>query len=154
MKRFQPPVEPLSPDAPRLLTDESRLYLLESARWALILSIIGFVFSGIMILTGIITIFARDFLSAALGDPGTTVGFVSGFMNIVAGGLYLFPSFKLRTYSHAVPKALNTGSPAELSVALGCVKSVFKFYGLMTVGFIVFYLLVMLVTLLMSFLRI
>jgi hypothetical protein len=123
------------------VSEDVRSYLYETAKWTKFLSIVGFVFAGMTAIGA--------FGAGAVLDSVSAVTPNSPLMKIGAAGLtvmYLliavfifYPSYLLYRFSAATNQAVLFADQPSLSVAMGKMKSYFKFYGIVTIIFIAFY---------------
>lgn len=132
--------QPISPDL--ILDDVAIDYLKESAKWTKIISIIGFVLIGLLVIGGL---FASSFMSSLPGEQFAYlpkgIGFFYGAMYIVIGVIYIFPTLYLFNYSKNLKSAIATNNSEELSKAFGNLKSLFKFIGIFALIMIGIYVL-------------
>jgi hypothetical protein len=132
---------------------ESNAYLSETAKWTKYLSILGFVFCGLIVLA---SIFAGSFMSGLFlnrysGNMGS--GTAAGISTATGIGitlvyslfalLYFFPSLYLFNFSSKMQVALRNNDQAQLNLSFKNLKSCFKFWGILTIVIIGFYLLVL-----------
>jgi hypothetical protein len=115
-------------------TDEALLnYINNSLRatrpWAKLLAIIGFIFVGITIITGIAMTVGKNFLPASAKSPPLLA---TGMINIPLSILYLVPSIWLYKYASAIRRFLEGDGAIELGNALAYQKSFWKFVGITT----------------------
>ena len=114
----------------------------ETAKWSKFLSIIGFIGSGLMVIIGL---FASAVMSSMFNTYGSGAGGFSsitfGIMYVLMGALYFVPSLYLYNYSNKMKLALATSNAVELEEAFLNQKSLFKFWGVLTIVIISFYLL-------------
>ena len=133
-----------------LQVDQQRIsYLSETARWAKFLSIVGFVFSALLVIFSlffgsIISIFSKlgsnsdSFGSSAVMSYysyGITIAY------IIIALLYFFPCLYLFNFSSKMQTALRNNDQINLNAAFGNLKSCFKFVGILTIVVLSFYLL-------------
>lgn len=126
------------------ITQEGAQYLNETARWGKILAVVGFIFSGLIMLAGIMVMFLGRSFTEALGPGGGAIGAMAGFIYLVLGAIYIYPSLKLLRFSNAIPEGLRSGDQQIVTMALQNLKSVFKFWGLLTLILIGIYGLIIL----------
>ncbi|MET1054314.1 MAG: DUF5362 family protein [Pedobacter sp.] len=138
-------IDPVSPQEDEVealwVSEDVRSYLYETAKWTKFLSIVGFVFAGMTAIGA--------FGAGAVLDTVSSVTPNSPLMKIGAAGLtimYLlialfifYPSYLLFKFSAATNQAVLFADQPSLSVAMGKMKSYFKFYGIVTIIFIAFY---------------
>lgn len=113
-------------------------YLLISAKWGKFLSIIGFVGCGIMILIGV---FFSSFMASnsmqfsKLPFPAAMIGVIY----VVIAALMFFPCIFLFKFSVKMKDAILTASQENFEIGLENMKSMFKFYGILTLIVLGFY---------------
>jgi len=133
------------------IDQQSISYLGETARWARFLSIVGFVLCGVMVIYAffvgrLFSTFPRssgsaDALSSVMGFGGA---FFSVFFIVIAL-LYFFPCLYLFNFAGKMQMALRNNDQTTLNASLGNLKSCFKFVGILTIVFLSFYLLAIIV---------
>src|ERR1022692_2663210 len=111
---------------------QSSAYLGETAKWAKFLSILGFVFCGLIL---IIAIFFGSFFSTAFSGKyggvgmGAAAGAASGlfiFVYVCIALLYFFPCLYLFNFSNKMQIALKNNDQGQLSLSFKNLKSCFK----------------------------
>lgn len=107
-------------------------YLLETAKWAKFLAIMGFVSIGLIVLAGF-------FLGTSVGSLGVAKSGLSVFSGIAVAGLYLLialfyfiPCWYLYKMSQKMNLAIHTQNEDELTWAFENQKKLFKFMGVIT----------------------
>lgn len=132
------------------LNDLAVAALRESAKWCLFLSIVGFIFIGLMVVAGAFMSVAMSAMPAdpyggAMGPMGAVpfnaIKSYIGIFYIVLAVLYFFPVYYLYKYADGSKKALESGNEEVLSNALVNLKSHHKFLGIMTIIMISLYIL-------------
>lgn len=122
------------------LTDASRGFLLETAKWGKFLAIVGFVLTGLMVLFGL---FFSSFMANLPGmadNPAMPMG--AGFMGGIyaaMGAIYFFPSWYLFKFATRTKTAMAAYSTDMLTEGLENLKSVYKFWGIFTAIFVGIY---------------
>ncbi len=117
--------------------------LRESAKWTMFLSIVGFIFIGLMLLGGV---FMTITLSAIPDEPafgaynpyGSFKNYI-GIIYLVMAAVYFFPILYLYKYSKNAKEALNFNNSEVLAEALVNLKSHHKFLGIMTIVVLALY---------------
>ena len=119
------------------IDEQSRAFLLETCRWGKLLSVLGIIFSVLMILGGL----AFMALGTAFSDMSSMKGFgpAVGVIYLVLGALYLYPSWKLMRFSSDMAAGLNRGEQELVTSAFGSLKSSFRFWGISTLVIIGLY---------------
>lgn len=120
----------------------SRTHLKEAARWAKFLAIVGFIISGLIILTGL---FFRYFTSALSREYDGSTGFSEDmgvfivFIYIGGALLYFFPCLFLYQFAARMKTALQSDSQDTLNASFQSLKKMFRFVGILTIIFLSFY---------------
>jgi len=127
------------------LTEQSLGYLKETAKWAKFLSIVALVFIGLMVL---VVLFAGSTMSSLYGEMSGMgaaggVGMMIYFLFIM--GIYVYPIIKLFQFSKKCKLAIDTSSTDLMTEALGNLKSVYKFMGILMAIFLGIYALMFLI---------
>ncbi|WOD43603.1 DUF5362 family protein [Hwangdonia lutea] len=121
--------------------------LKETSSWSYLLSIIGFIGIGLMVIAGI-------FLGAMMGantfgssNPNNAMGFSMGYFGLIYVGMgliYFFPVLYLFNFSRMMKKALSTTNKADLKSAFTNLKSHYKFMDIFAIVIISIYVLMFL----------
>lgn len=130
------------------LSDQSKNYLSETAKWAKFIAIIGFIGIGVMILIGInmgALIGSMANASEELGGWGTGFSALISVFYIGIAILYLYPVLKLYQFADRTKKALAGNSSETMSLAFESQKSMFKFMGIMTIAVLGLYVILLLI---------
>lgn len=110
------------------ISDDAKTFILETARWAKFLAIVGFVFLGLMLIAA----FPMMVLGAAL--PGmATSGAGAGLLYLLMVVLYFFPTYYLYSFSNKVKVGLMNSNQTELDAGFENLKSTFKFMGILMI---------------------
>jgi len=112
------------------LNQQANNFLLETAKWATFLAIVGFITIGFMII-----------LSFSIGTilsqvPETTMGISPQFFSffyLIFAGVYFIPVFYLYQFGSKTKKALIDNDTDLLAFGLKKLKSHYKFLGLVTI---------------------
>jgi hypothetical protein len=126
------------------VSEDMRSYIYDMAKWAKFLAIVGFVFCAMIVLSAFSTSAMMAGLAASSpGNPMLALG-ASGLMIIylLIGLLQFYPSFLLYKFSTAAMQAVLFGDQEGLNLAMGKLKSFFKFFGILTIVFLLFYILI------------
>ena len=131
-----------------VLPPEALAYLRESGRWASFLSVMGFIFCGIFL---IIALFIGTFFSyVARVSPGYS-GFPQGGFGIISvfyiglDVLYFFFPFYLYRFADRIKKGVVFNDSFNVTEALSNLKSFFKLWGIVTIVFVGFYALMLII---------
>ncbi|MGM9478723.1 hypothetical protein ACS5PU_20025 [Pedobacter sp. GSP4] len=131
-----------------VVTEEMRSYLYDITKWARFLSIVGFVFAALLILV------ALSIPSIIAGNPGLAKQFaplgqggsiVLTIIYLLLGLFYFYPSILLFRVANRGKQGVLFGDQESLDVAVLSLKSLFKFWGIMTIAVIVGYFLLVFV---------
>jgi hypothetical protein len=120
---------------PELTLSETAIdYLTETSKWTKFLSIVGFVFTGLVVLMGVFAGSLMSFLpTGPMGNMSQGMGALFGGIYILMGLLYFFPSWYLFKFSQKLQLALATSNDEELNTAFSNQKSFYKFYGIFVI---------------------
>jgi hypothetical protein len=124
------------------ITNESASFLLTAAKWGKFLAILGFVFTGLMILAGIFMSFALGMLPeemAPLNLPFSARIF--SVIYIIIAGIYIVPVISLNSFCNNVIKAVNLSSTEYLTKSIRNLKRLFVFIGVSTIVILSIYIL-------------
>ncbi len=115
------------------LTHEAEGYLIETSKWARFLSVIGFIFTGMIIIAGLGLALSSGFIGMGVAGVGM------GVFYLLLGVFYLMPTLFLFRFADGISNAMKTGSETELTKGFGNLKSCFKFMGIFTIVGIALY---------------
>ena len=115
-------------------------FLFETIKWGKFLAILGFVFTGLIAIIGIIVMASGSALSQIPGLPHG-MGFGIGVFYMLLSLLYYFPSRFIYNFSSHIKVALFTKDQEVLTLGFENLKSNFKFWGITAIAMIVFYIL-------------
>lgn len=117
------------------MNDYMKGFILEIAKWAKFLSILGFVGIGLMFLAAIVMMVAgaalSDFSSEYSASP-IGAGMV-GFIYIIMAVLYFFPVFYLFKSAVGLKKGIIQNDEMSLTDGFQNLKSHYKFIGIMMI---------------------
>lgn len=115
------------------ITNASRNFLDEIAKWAKFLSILGFVLVGVLL---VFAFFATPIFEIAMekqtGTPNS-LGFTMLITNLGLAIIYFFPVYYLLQFSNKMKKALVEKNEDTLAKAFEMLKSHYKFIGVFTI---------------------
>ncbi|WP_205860272.1 DUF5362 family protein [Polaribacter sp. 20A6] len=115
------------------ITNASKNFLKETAKWAKFLSIIGFILIAIML---VFAVFATTiFELASKMKPGMpeSLGLTMTVTYLVLAIIYFFPVYYLLQFSNKMKTALSTKNDETLAKAFEMLKSHYKFIGVFTI---------------------
>lgn len=118
-----------------VVSEDMRSYLYDIAKWANFLAIVGFVITGLLIVTSF-TIGAAMSTNPELSKLLSTsalspIGFTL-FCLAYAFAVF-YPSLLLFKYSSKAKQGVLYGEQASLDEAFGKMKSLFKYWGIITI---------------------
>ncbi|MGJ8744143.1 DUF5362 family protein [Polaribacter sp.] len=126
------------------LTNASKSFLRETAKWAKFLSIIGFIGIGLLLIGSFFIGSLYENLPQTAGLPFNLGIFMTIFYIIIAL-IYFFPVYYLFQFSKKMKMALLTKNDDTLADAFEVLKSHYKFLGVFTIIIISIYLLIFIV---------
>lgn len=115
------------------LTEVSSGFLLETAKWAKFLSILGFIGTGFMVLGAF---FIGSVFSSLPGAASAAMPFGGGVMTVVyllMAAFYFFPTLYLYRFATKTKSAILGYNTEMLTEGLENLKSVFKFWGIFSI---------------------
>jgi len=124
------------------LSDQAKSFLLSTAKWAYFFSILGFISIGLTVL-GAFSMGA--IMSTAIADANPEMGFMgSGFIMVfylLFAALFFLPMLYQFQFASKTQEAIRRNDEAKMTEAFGKLKAYYKFYGILTIIFIAFYIL-------------
>lgn len=126
-----------------LLLDDAQYYLQKSGEWARFLGIMGFIGSGLLVITSFFigAIFASMSVYQASPYPAG-MGGIMGFMYILIAVFYFFLSLYLYKFGNKVKQGILYSDTIQVSAGLKNLKSFFKLLGITTIVIIALYALI------------
>ena len=124
------------------ITEDIRSFIYESSKWTKFLAIVGFVFTGFMILISLSAGSIMSSMNSIAGAQNPYAAMGTGFLTVlflVTAAIYFYPSFILFKFSNAAKQAVLYGDQDSLSIAMGKLKSFFKFWGILLIVLLGFY---------------
>jgi len=127
------------------LTTSAKSFLLETAKWAKFLAIVGFVMIGIMVIAAFSmgALFSSMSSMSEFGELPAGLG--GGFFTVIyliMALLYFFPTLYLYRFATKTKSALESSSSDQLSGGIENLKSTFKFMGILMIILLGFYALI------------
>jgi len=128
-----------------VLNQETKAYLTETAKWAKLLAIVGFVMLVIMILASLaMGAFMGTMMSSTMADSGGGLAGALGggalsFMYIIIAIIYYFPLMYLYKFATRMKTALASNDQASLNESIKNLKSCYKFLGIFTLVTVIIY---------------
>jgi hypothetical protein len=113
-------------------TPNSVGYLGEMRRWTLFLSVIGFIFIGLVV---VMSLFTGGMMRAILPMGGLLVT----ILMLILALIYFFPIYFLFKFSAVSKEAIGTNDSLKLEEATRYLKRFFKYIGIMTIVLLCIY---------------
>jgi hypothetical protein len=122
------------------------LHLNEIRKWTNFLSILGFIAFGLLLLFGIIMLFASSFTSSYAYNPYSFLGSWIGIAYIIVAAVYFFPIFYLFRFSSFAKQSMlkinmDGNSNVMMARAIDYLKKHFRFVGIFTIIILSMYVL-------------
>ncbi|MDP4209759.1 MAG: DUF5362 family protein [Bacteroidota bacterium] len=121
------------------LSGNTKDFLTEITKWAFFLSIIGFIITGLLLISGFIGI-------ASLWSNNSIpvfAGIILGIFNILIAVIYLLPVLYLYRFSTIARNAIKLGNSEEMEMAFKNLKRHYRFIGILTLVILGIYVLSM-----------
>lgn len=129
-----------TPQVALTVTEEMRSHFYEMAKWAKFLGIVGFIMTGLLVIGALA---AGATMSALSRFGGGQFAALSGgaftFVFMLYAVLIFYPSLLMYQYSSGAKSGVLYGEQFNLTNAIGKLKSLFKFWGIVTIIFISMY---------------
>lgn len=127
------------------IDDEANYNLLELAKWARFLGIIGYVFLGLMVVASFIFMFAFSELSSGVMTATAII-----LVYLVIAGLYFYPVYALYKSGKEIKSGLLSSDQIEFNRGLQYLKNCFKYMGILTIVILSFYAIALIIGLISS----
>ncbi len=115
-------------------SDNAIKYLKTGAGWAKFIAIVGFVFTGLIVLGGLISGVFFAFMGNQMGMSGFPFPpFIFGFIYLIIAIIYFFPTFYLFKFATKAQDAIRMLDSNNIEASLLNLKSFFKFSGIMII---------------------
>ncbi|MDQ1139640.1 DUF5362 family protein [Pedobacter agri] len=127
-----------------VVTEDMRSYLYDITKWAKFLSVVGFVISVFIIVAAFsipALVNSNPALATQMGQLGTSGATIITVIYFVMGLLLFYPSILLNRVANKGKQGVLFGDQENLNQAISNLKSLFKFWGIVTIAIIVFYFL-------------
>lgn len=112
------------------LEDEGINYLNQISKWSKFLSIVGFIFIGLVLIIGVVLgIFMRSGSDVIPGFDGLFIAVIY----IALGLIYVYPVLRLYQFSINAKVAIEEEDTTKLTHSFGRLKSVFRFIGILMI---------------------
>ncbi len=124
-------------------------YLRQAGKWAGFLGIIGFIFTGIILLAaffvGTSNLLFTRFQDSASVFSSAGVGAAMSLVYVLFALLYFFLSLFLFQFGSRIKKGLLIGDSNQVSSALGKLKAFFRLWGVLTIIGLCLYALIIII---------
>lgn len=127
-----------------VVTEAMRSYFYDMAKWANFLAVVGFVFTGFVIIGAFTvgsTIGSNPEMAKMLGALGSMGSLAFTAFCLVYAFAIFYPSILLFKYSTKAKIGILYGEQTSLEEAFSKLKSLFKYWGVIVIIFIVLYVL-------------
>ncbi|WP_341226200.1 DUF5362 family protein [uncultured Arcticibacterium sp.] len=123
------------------LSEDGKQDLLESAKWAKFLAIVGFVGSALLVVfaLGLSTIMSFLPNGEHFESLGPSYFLGMAFIYVVMAVIYFFPCLYLFRFSKSTKEAILKEDNKQLHLALFNMRKMFKFVGVMTLTMLIIY---------------
>ena len=139
------------------LTLQAQSYLTEAAKWGKFLAIMGFILCGFMV---ILSFFIPVYISqmapySVMPSTAFTAGMKVGMtiVYLLVALLFFFPCLYLYKFSTKMQVATKNVSQENFDESLMNLKSMFKFYAILTIIMLSFYALVFIIAIIAAAMR-
>lgn len=129
--------------------DVAKSSFLEMARWTKFLAILGFIFLGLMLIGCVffgVAVSNMPIYGSMLGGSNAT-GIMIVYFVIIAG-INFYPIYALLKYSTSIRTALAANDKTKFNEAIGYLKSMFKYIGILMIIILAIYGLIFIIALL------
>ncbi len=131
--------------------DESaKGFLKETAKWANVLSIIGFVGIGFMGLAAISGLLSSKITTLSVGPLNGITGKTIALIYLILIVIYFFPVYYLNKFAVNVKKAFRENDSSTLTESFKSLKSHFKYIAVFTISFIVLYVSIIVIAIIIA----
>ena len=120
-----------------LVNDTTQVNLTSAAKWSKFLSIVGFIGCVLMLLAGIYM--ATIMPSLGVYAYASESARIAGIVYIITSVILFFPFLYLNKFSNKIREAIRSTSQESLDTAFINLKSMFKFYGIVTIIFLLIF---------------
>jgi hypothetical protein len=132
-----------------VLNFEAQSYLRETGKWANFLGILGFIFCAIILVVSFFVGGTMGKIASVTPGPGSAIyAGMGGFITIIyilIDIIYFFFVLYLYQFGSRIKRGLRFSNEAEVTIALGKLKSFFKIWGICTIVAICIYALIFII---------
>lgn len=133
------------------VSSASQSFLGEAAKWGKFLSIVGFIFCGVLAIASFFAPRLYSSMAAYQSLPSGMARVISGVITLIYlcfAVVLFFPSLYLNKFSSRMKIALSSMNQENFDESLRNLKSLLKFYGIFTIIMLSFYVLAFIVSML------
>lgn len=131
---------PGTEESPKIVIDEyGKSYMLETARWAKFLAIIGFVAFGLIMIGLVALMVNMPKMQGELGTYSTGYGMGTVISYAVLIAIFFYPMYALYKFARLVKTAVLTTNQKQFDDAFRYLKNTFKFWGIYTIILLILY---------------
>lgn len=132
------------------ITESAKAYLLETAKWAKFLSILGIICYSFLVIVALFMILggASSGLGSIMDNTGLYEGIgvtAIGFIYLIISLIFIYPTYCLYKFSVKIKHGLNSNNNEEITEAFKNHKTVYKFYGIFVIILLSFYVLAIII---------
>ncbi|MFK7748670.1 MAG: hypothetical protein AB8B65_09780 [Kordia sp.] len=109
------------------LNESSKKFLRETSKWAFVLSMIGFVFSGFLLFVGIFSLIFFNEATTVFESLIEFPPYVYSILYMVFSVISLFPAIYVYSFSRRMKTALSEKNTEDLTAAFSKLKLYYKF---------------------------
>lgn len=129
------------------LNESAKVFLRETAKWAYFLSILGYIFIGLIVVAAVFssTLFSTvvDSMPAKMRDLGTSFRSFMAVVYFLIAIIYFFPICYLNRFAANAKIALKANNSEALASSFRYLKSHYKYFGVIAIISICFYVLIL-----------
>ncbi len=116
------------------INDTAKGYMLEAARWAKFLAIVGLIISALFLLTIFFVLLNAQDISRQFGEAyGWGFGVGMTVFQLLSVFLIAYPSWTLLQFARKLVPAVDTANPEQLNEAFRNLKNTFRFWGILMI---------------------
>ena len=134
-----------------LVDHEGQDELMQLARWAKLVSIMGLIMGLVIAFAGLLSVIIGPRMEVYDGLKG--LGPIISTISIIVGLIYLYPSWLLLRYATQMPVAIKSNNQQLVNEAFKNLKSCFRFWGILALIILGFYAVAIIIELFSSALR-
>ncbi|TCC89393.1 hypothetical protein EZ428_16995 [Pedobacter frigiditerrae] len=118
------------------VTEEIRSYIYETAKWASFLAIVGFVLTGLLVVCAFMfgaIMSSSPELALMTGELAKAGSAVITIVFLIYAFAIFYPSLLMFKYANKAKVGILYGEQDSLNEAMGKMKSLFKYWGIITI---------------------